>query len=233
MKEFIIKIKWGGLGDHLLHSHLPRIAKQSGQYDKVYISNHSDYRSLEIKKFVWERNPFVDGFCNEDHSYPQFSEVEKGINILDKIMLSYDLDDDVRFHEAEIYYKPKVISSLKKAVIFDPNFITSVGHPSSKIVETYFERKNIVITHQMKLLGERNSLIKCDQEISSNSLEHFCDIINSCKDMYSFATGTVPLAEAINKSITVLFVKGALPMFYYSQLHKYVNITEILEEKNE
>jgi len=223
MKELVIKIKYGGLGDHLLYSHIPRIAKQSGQYDKVYISNHSDYRNTEIKKFVWERNPFVDGCSDKDVLYPTFSTVEEGINILDKIMLFHGLDDGVRFHETEIYYKPKIISRLKDAVIFDPNFITFCGHPSGKKVEDYFKRNNIIITHQMKILG-RNSAINCSQRISSESLEHFCDILNSCKSIYCLATGTAPLAAAINKPATVLFVNGALSMFYYSQLHNYIKV---------
>jgi len=29
IKELVIKVPWGGLGDHLLHSHLPKIAKSS------------------------------------------------------------------------------------------------------------------------------------------------------------------------------------------------------------
>jgi len=227
MKEFVLKINWGGLGDHLLHSHLPRIVKQSGYYDKVYISNYSNYRSLEIKKFVWERNPFVDGFCDKDASCPQFGEVEEGINLLDKVMLFYKLDDNIRFHKPEIYYEPKVVPSLKDATIFDPNFITPYGHPSGRAIEAYFKRENITITHQMKLLGKGNSSINCSQEISSKSLEDFCDIINSCKYMYCLATGTAPLADAIDKPVTVLFVNGALPMFYYSCLHKYVNVANV------
>ena len=224
MKELVIKIKYGGLGDHLLHSHLPRIAKQSGQYDKVFISTHSDYRSTEVKKFVWERNPFVDRFCDVDVPTPQFGAVEKGMNILDKVMLFYNLDDGIRFHETEIYYKPKIISYLKDAVIFDPNFVSSCGHPSGKMVEDYFEKNGIVITHQMKTLGNQSSMIDCSQRIFSESLEHFCDILNSCKSIYCLATGMAPLAAAINKPATVLFVDGALSMFYYSQLHKYIKV---------
>ena len=82
MKSLVIKIFWGGLGDHLLHSPIPRIAKEKG-YDKVFISNKSIYRNPQTKKLVWEYNPYVDGFCEEDHEHPQFSSVHPNENIID------------------------------------------------------------------------------------------------------------------------------------------------------
>ena len=35
-KDLIIKIEYGGLGDHLFFSHIPRIAKEMNSYDKVW-----------------------------------------------------------------------------------------------------------------------------------------------------------------------------------------------------
>ena len=58
MEQLIIKIKHGGLGDHLFYSHIPRIAKESGKYNKVFISNQSDFRNKDYKKLVWEFNKF-------------------------------------------------------------------------------------------------------------------------------------------------------------------------------
>lgn len=61
-KILIIEIPYLGLGDHLFHSHIPRIAKKIGKYDKVYISEFSHHRNPDNKRIVWELNPFVDGF---------------------------------------------------------------------------------------------------------------------------------------------------------------------------
>jgi len=82
--HFVIEVKYGGLGDHLFYSHLPRIAKQTGKYDRVYVSNHSTFRNPEYRKLIWECNPYVDGFCDENGNYPLFDSVEEGMNILDK-----------------------------------------------------------------------------------------------------------------------------------------------------
>src|SRR6266496_3112403 len=64
-RRLILQIKFGGLGDHLFFSHLPRIAKQSGECTGVYISNQSCFRSPEYKELIWKLNPFVDGFVDE------------------------------------------------------------------------------------------------------------------------------------------------------------------------
>ena len=71
-KKLIIEIRKGGLGDHLFYSHLPRIAKETGAFDSVYISNHSFFRNEDYKKLIWESNPFVDGFT-EDRGVFHFS----------------------------------------------------------------------------------------------------------------------------------------------------------------
>jgi len=228
MKIFILKIGWCGLGDHLFCSHLPRIAKQFGGYDKVYITNHSDFsRDLQIKKFVWEMNPYVDGFCDEDRKWPGVGSVEKGINLLDKIMLVHGLNDGKIFHEPEIYYKPKNILELSDAIIFDPNFGTERGHPSSLMIKNYFEQNNIDITYQMELRDNYHS-IEGKKKLCSRNLEHFCDIISSCQDLYCFNTGTAPLAAALGKSTTVFHNGGGQKRFLHSQLHSYILLKEAI-----
>ncbi len=52
MKELLIKIRWGGLGDHLFHSHLPRLAKEVYGYDKVWVSQRSNYNHPNTKRLV-------------------------------------------------------------------------------------------------------------------------------------------------------------------------------------
>lgn len=226
MKELVIKIGWGGLGDHLLYTPIPKLAKEKYDYDKVYISNHSSYRYPGIKELVWGYNPYVDGFSDKDGELPAFDRVQEDRNILDELILFCGLPDDgIRFREPIIYYKPKIISHLENAVIFDPNFITLKGHPSGAIVEDYFKRENIIITHQMRLLRKKNSSIRCSQEISSKSLEHFCDIIYSCKRVFCLVSGSAALAASIGKSVTAFYVDGANLMFNFSKLHKYINIS--------
>ena len=111
----IIEIPYGGLGDHLFHSHIPRIAKETGRYDKIYISEFSIYRSLENKKIIWELNPFVDGFIEKHGKKIDIEDICKKndnnrkitSNLLDEIMFEFGLDNGIRYNEPEIYYKPQ------------------------------------------------------------------------------------------------------------------------------
>ena len=50
--ELIIEIKYGGLGDHLFFSPIPRLSKKQFPNTKVYISEHSEYRNLDYKKYI-------------------------------------------------------------------------------------------------------------------------------------------------------------------------------------
>jgi len=223
MKIFILKIKYSGLGDHLLCSHLPRIAKQFCDYDEVYVSNHSPYRNFQTKELVWEMNPFVDGFCDEDRKWLQVGSVTKEMNILDKVMLFHGLDDGIRFHEPEIYYKPKKISKLGESVIFEPNHRNKYGIPSLKLVEKYFAENIVKWTHQMKPLYG-NSPIEGLPIIDANRLKSFCDVIHSCKAFFCFTSGAATLSAGLGKPTTVLYVDGINPRFHHSKLHNYIRL---------
>lgn len=219
MKELIIKIKYGGLGDHLLFSPVPRIAKDNG-YDKVLISYHSEYRYVDTKRFVWEMNPFVDGFSNEDRDYPFFGGIEEGMNILDKVMLFFGLDDGKRFREPEVYYKPNMLPEYCHSVLYDPNFGTPVGHPSRDSVVEYFKNNHIHVTHQLRP-REYSKTNDCCDFICTKDVFHFADILYSCKKIYCLTTGTATLAAALGKSVTVLYTSAINTMFHHSRLHTY------------
>ena len=110
MKTLIIEIKKGGLGDHLFFSHLPRIAKQTGAYDKVLFSNLSECRHPDTFELIWKLNPWLDGFTDQSGEYHFPYNINESLNLLDAIMLAYGLEDGLRFHEPEIYYAPKLLS---------------------------------------------------------------------------------------------------------------------------
>ena len=221
--SLILQIKYGGLGDHLFYSHLPRIAKELG-YKKVYISNFSDFRNPIYKKLIWEPNPYVDGFCDEKGYYPIFKDVEEGTNILDRIMLEQGLDDGKRFHEPELYYQPKIRQELVGKNIFDPNYISNAGKLSSATIEKYFKDNNVRTDYQMKLRDNSIPLKRNIETLSTETLEEFCDAIASCGRMYCLTTGTATLAAALGKKSTVFYGDGVGRMFHHSKLHQYIHL---------
>jgi hypothetical protein len=224
MKKLVIKVKWGGLGDHLLHSPIPRIAKQKHGYDSILISNHSDYLNPNTKRLVWEYNPFVDGFTDEDHDYPQFGSVPDGKNIIDAVIDFYGLPDDGERHrEPEIYYKPITLPEFADTSIFEPNHGNAYGIPSAETIEKYFRDNHINITYQMKPRYQ-NKPVPNLPIIEADVLERFCDVIHSCKAFYCLMSGVATLVAALHKSATVLYTDGILPMFLHSKLHNYVKL---------
>ncbi|MCE2655881.1 MAG: hypothetical protein LW602_05425 [Sediminibacterium sp.] len=225
-KILIIEIRKGGLGDHLFYSHLPRIAKQTKAFDKVYISNHSFFRHPDYKKIVWELNPFIDGFTNNKGVFKFSTKYNDNQNMLDSIMLAYGLDDGIRMHEPEVYYKPNINDSLAQINIYDPNYQSYTGDLiSGRLMDEYFSQNDISIHYQMKFLGKRYLPIQSAQINSSfacNNLFEFCDLLASVNKIYCLTTGTATLAAAINKKLTVFYGNGHIRGYRHSPLHDYI-----------
>ena len=139
-KNLVINIEYPGLGDHLFYSHLPRIAKETKKYDHVYVSQKSNFRNPDTKKLIWDMHPCVDGVSNEKpKTISHFTKLSHNMNLLDKIMLDFELDDGKRFHEPEIHIKPKVIPFLKDKIVYDPNYISLVGKLRSKSIQKFLQ----------------------------------------------------------------------------------------------
>jgi len=225
-KTLIIQIPFGGLGDNLFYSHIPRIAKQTGKYDKVYISNYSEFRNVEYRTLIWEINPFVDGFCDVEgiNAVYGIKEDEYGVNLLDQIMLFYGLDDKKRFHEPEIYYTPTRINSLQNSIVYDPNYISNAGDISFKTINSYFNRHTIYIDYQMKLRDKSFPIISFKHSLETPTIMDFCDVLISCKDLFCLTSGTATLAATLHKPATIFFGEGVKKIFHHSRLHNYIQV---------
>ena len=229
-KSLIIHIPYGGLGDHLLYSHIPRLAKETGVYSKVYFSLQSLIRNDNHLEYIWRKNPYLDGFCNEPsyHDYNcndiAFFDQSKS-NILDQIMLSYGIDDGNRWHDPELYFKVPFIGELFGKSVYDPNFISYSGGLSSNKIENFFDTNNKKIDFQFP---NRSSLslpiIQFDSFIKDASFEEFCGVLVSCKELFTLTTGTATLAAALRKPATVFHGKQIDNYFLHSKFHTYILI---------
>ena len=225
MKTLILSIQKGGLGDHLFYSHLPRIAKQYGGFNQVFISNDSIFRNNHTKKLVWELNPYLDGFTNEPGFFYFSENIQDGENLLDHLMLAYGLDDHKRNHEPEIYYKPKLVEALIDKTIYDPNYISYTGDIKySATIQNWFDKNNIKPNAQMKVLGKRSIRINADKTLTTPDIFKFCDLLYSAKAIYCLSTGTGTLAAALQKPVTVLYGEGLQKAYRHSGIHSYVNV---------
>ncbi len=225
MKTLILSIQKGGLGDHLFYSHLPRIAKQYGGFNQVFISNDSIFRNPDTKKLVWELNPYLDGFTNDPGLFYFSENIQEGENLLDHLMLAYGLDDHKRNHEPEIYYKPKLVESLIDKTIYDPNYISYTGDIKyTATIQNWFDQNNITPNAQMKVLSGRSISINCANTLSTPDIFKFCDLLYSAKAIYCLSTGTGTLAAALQKPVTVLYGEGLQKAYKHSGIHSYISV---------
>lgn len=222
MSSFIIKVRYGGLGDHLFYSHLPRIAKKICGYQKVFISSASDFRNEVYRKLIWELNPYVDGFTDEDAPVPEFPSVPEGMNLLDRMMLERGLDDGLRFHEPELYYKPNYLSHLAESTVYDPNYISNSGDIDKQAIERFF-KLNLGLDFQLQL-REHSAPVSCYHDLlTSKSLFDYCDIIFSCRRFYCLNSGGATLAPALGKQAIVFVAPCVKPMFQHSKRNIYID----------
>lgn len=236
-KSLIIEIPYAGLGDHIFHSHLPRIAKEVHGYDKVYISNHSPVRHPDYKRIVWEYNPFVDGFTDERGISCDLNKIVSDWkvgkrNLLDLVMLAFKLDNGVTGNEPEIYYQPKLRPEFEK-VIYDPNYLSWVGDVIKEEAQNYFDLKGYAFDAIMKIRSEKHLVRpeRYQEIIETPTLEDFCDLIYSAKKLYCLTSGTATLASALGKNAHVFYGFKQPSIFQHSKLHTYELIQPKLKKR--
>jgi hypothetical protein len=147
------------------------------------------------------------------------------MNFLDAIMLAYGLDDSVRFHEPEVYYRPKLLAEYAGKSIYDPNWISPLNHHiTGGEIQKYLDGVHASVDMQFRPGLRSRPLPSCSKYVTDNSVEEFCDILHSCEKIYCFASGTAALAAALGKRATVFYHRGINPVFIFSRLHEYVYI---------
>jgi len=237
-RELIIEIPYAGFGDHLFHSHLPRIAKESGAYDKVFISSRSPIRQQDHLDLVWNLNPHVDGFrdqsgltCNLMDIVEQ-SRSTADLNILDLVMQAYGLEDGVRWHNPELYYSPSFEEEYNK-VFFDPNYFGYIGDLNIFDILGYLKRQGVKFDRILKLRGNKSLYASGlgDHFVDAPNVYQFCDLLHSCEKVYCFTSGTATLASALGTKAVVLYGEGVNTGFHHCEDHEYVYLKSSFKSK--
>ena len=234
--DLIIHPPFGHLGSVLWFTHVPRIAKESGRFKRVLISNNIIYNNDEYKYLFWDLNPYVDGYCDETNfkSYDKCSKnINDNNNILCSILHMYDLNTEDTFYSPEIYYKPKYIKELEGKVLFDPNCISNSRFNLEDyfLIQKFFKNNNVFPYYQMRIRKEnpnpafdahkRIPVSFFQKTIHTETLRDFCDVLYSVGDVYCLLTGTEALASAIGKPVNVLMgedvnIKSSINNAYFN-----------------
>jgi len=162
-KKIIIEQPWGGLGDNLQFSTLPEMGKKLGF--EVWVSNRNVYRNPDIKRLVWDLNPYIEGFTDESGNIP-FNPVNG--NIINHWELEFfgKTENDL----PKLYYKPNKLSEYSDRIVIDSNAITSPINFNS-VLENYKEQDPIIL----------NSSYNNLKSIQTKDIFEWVDILISCK----------------------------------------------------
>jgi hypothetical protein len=198
---------WGGLGDNLQFTTLPRLYHERGE--EFYISSHNQYRNEEIYEFCWKNNPYVKGIINQ---YPTIGasapDVQKGVtdNIVSAAEIRHGFSGSGRY--PEIYYEPNVIDEMADKILVDLSAHTLINNGLDKFynVETLFDLVDTSVPREnVRFVTFKNVDIPYlsggfdfeEQEIQIESIFHYADLIHSSKEYYCLYSGGNSMAAAI------------------------------------
>lgn len=233
-KSLVIELPAGydGIGDHLFFSHLPRIAKESGKWTKVYVSNHNTYKANGYKDLVWGKNPYVDGFVDERGTMFVDDRIRNMLNtgikeyrdktLMENIALIYGLPIKEGASVMPIIHLAiPDMSELHDAVVFDGNYKHFCGLTADEVKKGLIEY-NLKPDAKMapfKLKGDpvHGSAVPkyiniwlgnvLSAPVESDSLEGliwYLSVIKSCKKFVCLMSGGSVLGPALGIPVTVL-----------------------------
>jgi hypothetical protein len=201
MSIIVISQPWGGLGDNLQFSTLPKLYSEMG-YD-VYISTANVYRNPEIYDLVWKLNPYVKGVSDEP---PNVGACQRFHLFTDQFIKNIELSHGL-VHGTEIYpsiyYKPTKIESLCDTLIYDMTSISS-SYSDDFIQSSFSKVFDMYPTTAKKRIIFRNINNRMTPDFQTecmivDNIFQYCDIIYSCKAYVSLLSGGSVLASAIKQ----------------------------------
>ena len=205
MTEIILKIEFGGIGDHLFHTPLPRLLKQLGLADKVFLSESSAIRNNESLDFVWGTNPFLDGFSPLPPT--KLTPVKTNSSALMNIIAAHHgIPDQGNELAPELYKTIDISTKFTKNSYIDLNYTSFVG------ALTIFDMRTIFSLHPDHIILNPSpiicALLPHRKFIFTNSLIEYVTVIKSCESFICLASGGATLASALNKQAVVYFGHG-------------------------
>lgn len=205
MKVFFAQ-PWGGLGDNLQFTTLPRLYSERG--GEFYISSHNTYRNPEIYKFCWENNPYVKGISESQPNIGSCApDLQNGItdNIVSSAEIRHGFAGDGRY--PEIYYQPNVLKEYKDKTIVDLSAHTLLKNDVGEfydadklfsLVESSVPSDSLFVTFKnVNSLSLSGGFAFEENQLEIESIFQYADIIHSSKNYYCLYSGGNSMAAAI------------------------------------
>ena len=213
-KEIVLLVEYGGLGDHLFFSTLPRLLKEAGLAERVYLSDKCSFRNPQIYELVWRLNPYFDGL-----SSVQSTKLIKVNSVIDKISniisAHHGLEDIAYEILPEIYLDKSQLSNYYGFKFIDLNYVSFIGG------FTYFDKCYLAVKYRNYCFINPDFLMRIflKNYIFSKSLFDYADMINSSDKFVCLASGGATLAAALKKRAIVYYGYGQPHVFHHSSNH--------------
>jgi|688.fasta_scaffold201883_2 hypothetical protein len=218
---------YDGLGDNLVFSHIPRIAKEVGGFKQVLVSNQNRYKGPGYAEIAWETNPYVDGFTDLPGTYSsiqvnrvmdKWNNIQPQLNLMDSIMLLHDIDDGKRGHVPECYYKPEIIEELGNSVVIDAGSKTiDLSLIDPKKFMSVLENNEIFPDYIITTSTSSKSIdLPGIKEICPSSIKEWANIMCSAKKYVCFNSGGYWLSSALGVRACHIWIESKnLPAWSY------------------
>lgn len=211
----ILYVKWGGLGDHLQFTTLPKLFTQNG-YD-FYISDKSEYRDKTHYDLIWGSNPYVIGITEEEpncghienwgvasNTTVQFNE---SLSIHKNIENLYGMNGNSDY--PKIYYNPNNLKEYNDCIFLDLNAasVANYSHNINVILNHIEAFKNEKVIYALSENSYGKSVIDINllnsygfKPIQTNGIFNYTDLIYSSKRFICLWSGGAHLSTAIKQS---------------------------------
>lgn len=238
MKKIVIYQEWGGLGDNLAHTTIPRLCKKYGY--ECYLSKHNKFRNNETYELLFKDLPLID---EKNDTWRDNTRIYKTTewNHIRSIQLGYGFTE-APYSYPFINYKPKYIKELKNATLVDLSSIHLFKYNSNiltpenvkRIYNKILELGNIDKIHQLYKNNYTNykEMIVTDKKYKIDSLFDYCDALYSCKNFITICSGQSNLASTIKNQFhnntklniyTISLQKHLPPINYDSYFFRNTN----------
>ncbi|HEY5220742.1 MAG TPA: hypothetical protein VIJ29_01145 [Candidatus Paceibacterota bacterium] len=207
-KPFIVRFEYGGLGDHLTWSSIPKLVYEKYGV-KMGISKSSEFRSNNIREFVWGKNPYTYVSDEPGKSYGSSNYGGETYNEINQRLFG------VEGELFNLYYAPKERPEVKNKTVCDFTFASAgvQGYEKQEFWDSLVTYLRSQKGQLMLICREENDLISFVKKtlglevVYYHSIEELADLIHSAENRIFLGSGARSLAAAYNLPSTIVDTK--------------------------
>ena len=205
----VIYQPWGGLGDNLAHSTIPKLCHSAGI--PCYISNQNVYRNQGIYDFVWGLNPYITGKIDSvDSSWQDTNRKFQptSSNHIEELQYIYGFTPITKY--PDVYYDSKVDINLKGKTIIDLSAHTLANSYNVDILQRSLKdlinkldikESDIYIVSLPSLDYGKSYNIPHINSIDIKDIFYYSDVLTSAKNFITLYSGAAVLAATIKNKL--------------------------------